>query len=287
MLVIGERIQVFAPRVRRAVDSRDKANIQALARCQVEAGADALDLNIGSLLPGPQSTMEWLVETVQEAMAAGLAACRRRPILNSVSAITQQIEKMLALAAQYGCDVVLLPIDSNGVPQEPARRIELALCLIDEASSYGIPVHSLYLDPIVLPIASNPTAGKAALESLRLFQGLYNPPIKTIVGLSNISYKAVPKHRYLINRVFLAMCLGVGLNAAILDPLDPDLMSSVRAIMKGDDQVPANRLLCAIAAGQELDKTAVDGRDPAQAAIWKALRVLKGEAAYDPAYLDS
>ena len=72
MLVIGERINGMFRDVRRAIQSRDKEVIQDLARRQVEAGAQALDINVGTASAEPVEAMVWLVEAAQEAVSARL-----------------------------------------------------------------------------------------------------------------------------------------------------------------------------------------------------------------------
>jgi 5-methyltetrahydrofolate corrinoid/iron sulfur protein methyltransferase len=70
--------------------------------------------------------------------------------------------------------------------------------------------------------------GRQAIRAIKMFQELNDPPMQTVVGLSNISNGA-PKHvRPIINRNFLTMLIYEGLTAAIIDPLDKDMMDTVK-----------------------------------------------------------
>jgi 5-methyltetrahydrofolate corrinoid/iron sulfur protein methyltransferase len=85
----------------------------------------------------------------------------------------------------------------------------------------------LYLDPLVLPTKAGQDQGPKVIEAVRMFQALNQPAPRTVVGLSNVSNGT--KHRPLVNRTYLAMLMGAGLTAAILDPEDDELMATIKA----------------------------------------------------------
>ena len=84
----------------------------------------------------------------------------------------------------------------------------------------------LFLDPIVLPVSAAQDQCSAALEAIGLFRQLSDPPPSFVVGLSNVSQGA--KDRSLVNRTYLVMAMAMGVNAAILDPFDRELMAAQR-----------------------------------------------------------
>ena len=90
----------------------------------------------------------------------------------------------------------------------------------------GIEPEQFYFDPLVMPIATNQKAGTILLESIRLIKEKFHG-VKTAVGLSNISF-GLPA-RKVLNYSFLVLCMGAGLDAAILDPTKEDFMSVLRA----------------------------------------------------------
>jgi 5-methyltetrahydrofolate corrinoid/iron sulfur protein methyltransferase len=92
---------------------------------------------------------------------------------------------------------------------------------------YDLPFDHLYIDPIILPVKAEQRGPGIVLESIQQMRGLADPGPHILVGLSNLSQGAVD--RKLINRTFLAMAIGVGLDAAIVDPLDTELMDTLIA----------------------------------------------------------
>lgn len=86
-------------------------------------------------------------------------------------------------------------------------------------------MENLYIDPVVLPVNVAQAHGSDVLEVLKEFKLLSSPSPKTVVGLSNASQGS--KDRHLINRIYLTMCIAYGLDAAILDPLNKDLIDSL------------------------------------------------------------
>ena len=241
MIVVGERINGQFPQVAKAIDSKDARFIQDLARAQVDAGAHILDINTGPGRDDAAGAMSWLVKTVQDSVdvrvsldtpslkvqQAGLAVCRRTPLINSTTAEAKRMEKFFPLAKEHNAEIVCLTIDEKGIPNSVEGRTELAMTLLANAADSGLSAEQVYLDPVVLPITAAQNQCPVLVESLTSFRTLNTPPPKTIIGLSNVSNSA--DERSLLNRTYLAMSLGRGLDAAIIDPNDEELMKVVKA----------------------------------------------------------
>ena len=241
MFIIGELINGMYSKVAVALSEKDSGYIRALARAQLEVGADALDVNCGPASRDVVSDMRWLVEILQKesprilcldsanlkAIEEGLKAARCKCIINSTPADKEKLEVYIPLALKYKASLIALTIDKKGVPQDKGKRLELAAQILDVASEQNFSMEELYLDPILMPI--NVAQGQLfdILETIREFKLLSIPSAKTVLGLSNISQGA--KTRRLINRTFLTMAQSFGLDAAILDPLDENLMNSLIA----------------------------------------------------------
>jgi 5-methyltetrahydrofolate corrinoid/iron sulfur protein methyltransferase len=239
MYIIGELINGMYRNVAKAIKEKDKIYIKALTRAQVEAGVDALDVNCGPASDNAVSDMRWLVETVQEeaslplsldhtryeAIEEGLKIAKSRAIINSTSADEERLTRYISLAKKYHASLIVLTMDKKGVPQDKDHRLELAAHILDIAGKNGFAINDLYLDPMLMPINTAQNQLFDILEALKDFKLLAKPSPKTILGLSNISQGA--KDRQIINRTFLAMALACGLDAAILDPLDQELMNSL------------------------------------------------------------
>jgi 5-methyltetrahydrofolate corrinoid/iron sulfur protein methyltransferase len=239
MIFIGEKINGVQPRIYKLIQERNKGAIQEIARKQAEAGADYLDLNVGTAWLRPAEVMVWLVETVQEAVEtplaidsrkldvieAGLKACRKPALINSTNGEKGRLDRLMALAAQYNSGIVGLTMDEQGIPPHAVGRVAIAKRIMDYADNYGLPRERLFIDPVVLPLKFSQSQGIITLEAIRLIAQEKNPP-HIIVGLSNISQGA--KGRRLLNRTFLAMAIACGLDAVIANILDSLLQETVK-----------------------------------------------------------
>ena len=239
MLIIGELINGMYQKVARAIQQKDADCIKSLARQQVQAGADALDVNCGPASRDVISDMRWLVETIQEEVSAilsldstkpqaieeGLKVARNKAIINSSTADIEKLEVYVPLAKKYHSSLIALTMDKKGVPQDKDRRLELAAQILGFAQENDFSASEIYLDPIVLPVNVAQNQLLSILEVIKDFKMISTSAPKTVVGLSNISQGS--KDRSLINRTFLVMAQGYGLDAAILDPLDQELMDAL------------------------------------------------------------
>jgi 5-methyltetrahydrofolate corrinoid/iron sulfur protein methyltransferase len=239
MLVIGERINGMFKDVAKAIQEKDGEVIQNLARAQLAGGAGALDVNTGAAAADPAPAMQWLVETIRgvtdaplaidttkpPVMEAGLNAAGPGSIMNSTTGQQDRLSVLMPMAKTYSASIICLTIDEKGVPRDAAGRAEIALRIVSAAMENGIDMPNVYIDPVVLPANVAQPAVNEVLASIRDIRLLSDPPPKTVVGLSNISQGTM--YRRLINRTFLVMATAVGLDAAILDPLDSDMMDAM------------------------------------------------------------
>lgn len=240
MFTIGERINGMFKDVAEAIKKRDKSVIHKLVEEQIACGADALDINVGPSSANSEQAMEWLVTTVTElsditlaidttkekVMERGLSLCRSKPIINSINANQDKINSFLALAKKYHAYVIALTMDKSGIPHDAEGRLELALKIVSSALEQGFEPSELYIDAVILPVNVAQVHVEEVLKTIRDVKMLSDPPPKTIVGLSNVSQGALPQHRSLINRTFLTMAIGAGLDAAIMDAADKELMDA-------------------------------------------------------------
>ena len=249
MLIVGESINGTIEKVGKAIADRDRQFIQGLARQQVERGAQMIDVNAGMGGRDESSDLTWLVEVVQgevdvslmidssdpKAIAQALAIHKGRPIVNSITAETKKCESLLPVLAAQDCGVVALCVTEEGIPKTSDRRLEIARSLVAILVEAGKSPGDVYLDPLVLTVATDWQAGATTLDTLRLFKQEL-PEVKTIAGLSNIGF-GMPVRR-LINRTFLSMCLALGLDAAMLDVRNDGLMATLRAgqVLGGHDK---------------------------------------------------
>lgn len=239
MLIIGERINSSRKTIDRAIEARDAKVIQQEAKAQVEAGAQMLEVNCGTRIDTEPEDMAWLVKTVQgavdrplsidspnpKAIEAGLAVHKGRAMVNSITAEAGRAGGILQLVKKYNSQLVALLMDEKGMPQTSEERLAIAKKIMGLATEYGIREEDLYLDPLVRPVSTEPKQVGEVLKTIRSIRSLGR--VKSIVGLSNISF-GLPR-RSLINRAFLAIVLEAGLDAAIIDPTDPEMITTLKA----------------------------------------------------------
>lgn len=239
MHVIGERINGMFKDVRGALEARDKKVIQNLALAQLEAGASSLDINVGPAKVEVLPAMHWLIDTVRDVSDAILCIdtpkwdiqkevipkIAGRAIVNSCKADPDALDKYVALAAENNASLIALTIDKQGVPADVDKRVELGALIGAKAMEVGLPMDQVIIDPIILPVNVAPKQPMIVLETIRQLGMLSDPPPHFNLGLSNLSQNC--NNRNLINRTYLVMALAAGLDYAILDPLDKELMDAV------------------------------------------------------------
>jgi len=304
MIGIGECIHIISKDVKAAVESRDKAFIQDLAKKQAQKGARYLDLNIGPQKKAGHEVMPWMVQTIQEvtdlplsldtsnaaAIEAGLKVCKKKSLINSTDATEERMNAMMPLAAKYNCNLISLTLAKGGLPTTADARVELATeRIFVAAAQHGVPIENLWLDPLVLTVNGNQDQAQQTINAVRFFKQLADPPPMTTCGLSNVSNSCPHELRPLLNRVFLIMMAGAGLDSAILDPLDADLMEVIRILETRDDSTPLGRLYLGIydayVAMELFDTGSVDMSDPKLMEVAKTVNILKNKTLYAHGYL--
>jgi 5-methyltetrahydrofolate corrinoid/iron sulfur protein methyltransferase len=292
--------------VRAAIDNRDKAFMQDLALKQVESGAHWLDLNIGPQKKTGTETMTWLVNIIQKvtdvplvldttnvaAIEAGLKACNKPALINSTDATPERLNALMPLAANYNANIIALTLDSGGLPNSVDSRLALVLeRILPAAAQYNMPFDHVFLDPLVLAVNGNQEQAMQAIEATRYFKQVCEPPPMTTCGLSNISNGAPEEIRPLINRVFLTMMLGAGLDSAIMNCLDDELMETLRIIESADKSTPEAKLYFSLynsyLIGEQFDTSTVDRDDSELRDIARTIQILQNQLLYAHSYLNT
>ena len=256
MIIIGERINGMFKLVREAIQTKDAEAIQNLAQRQLAEGANMLDINVGTATANPVEAMSWLVTTVREVtdaplsidspnfetMKAGLEACSGAKMINSTTGEDGMLRRLLELGVEHKASLVALCIDENGVPVDVEGRCAVAMNVLATSMEYDFPISDLYIDPIILPVNCDQKAPGIVLETITNVLQLSDPAPHVVVGLSNLSQGA--DDRKLINRTFLTMAISRGLDAAIVDPLDTELMDAmITSEMLMDRSIYSNSFL--------------------------------------------
>ncbi len=251
MLIISDNLNVAHGDVLQAIEKRDGGSIRELAHKIEVAGADVIDLNIGTLTTGADEIMGWLVDEVQqvtdiqlsldahtmEALEAGVERAKKKPIINSYYVQSARpddvVPRLLPFVADKGLEVILCTIEPSGPPLDPDVRGSKASELVEAALAAGIPDESIYIDPVVVHLSGGAVAQEhaaAVLETMRLLGQIFDPPIKTVAGVEYLSAGAPRQLRSAISRVYLAMLGSLGLGGAFVDVTDPEIMRDIRLI---------------------------------------------------------
>lgn len=241
MIIVGEKINTSLKGVTEAVKNRDAEFIMQRAIDQANNGADYIDVNCGTLIDQEEEALQWLVETVQQAvdipccidspnplaLSAAIKLHRGKPMINSITAEKERYGQIIPLVKEYNAAIVALVMDDEyGMPADAPTRIKVGTRLIEMLLNDGVPAEDIYIDPLIQPIS---TSGEMALVAIEAIIGIKEayPQVHFMCGLSNVSF-GLPK-RGLLNRTFLVMCMLAGLDGAILDPGNKEIMGLIYA----------------------------------------------------------
>jgi 5-methyltetrahydrofolate corrinoid/iron sulfur protein methyltransferase len=302
---IGERIQIISKNVRAAIEGRDKAFIQDLAKKQVDCGAKMLDLNIGPQKKSGPEVMDWLVNTVQEvvdvplsldttnaeAIEAGLKACKQKAIINSTNADPARMSVLFPLAAKYDVNIIALTLRATGLPVSADARVGILVeDLLPAAEEAGVNPQNIYVDPLAMTVNGTQEHAPEVVSATLVTKQMMDPPLHMTCGLSNVSNGAPEAVRPVLNRIYLTMLMGAGMDSVILDPFDKKLTETITLLENRDDSTALGKVYLALydacAAGEEFDPSIIDMSDQEQAAVAKTVRILQNKVIYAHNYLN-
>ncbi len=252
-LFIGERINPTGKKVySEELKSGKTRYIREQARLQQEAGADLLDINVGTPGIDEASMMKKAIFAVNESSVLpvsidssnidsienGLKAVDGKPLVNSVTGEIKRLIPTLKLIKKYGAAGIILPVDDNGLPKTSSDRIAIAKKIIETARGLGINKRDLIIDAITLTISAEPGGGLETLKTIRIITEELGMP--AVIGLSNVSF-GLPERR-ILNAHFLTMAMGSGLGLAIVNVLDDEIKkaSLSASLLLGRDNNAAN-----------------------------------------------
>ncbi len=253
--VIGERINTSRKKVQEAVAQRDAQYIIDDVKQQEACGATFIDVNAGARIGHETEDMKWLLSVIQPEvtlpltldspdpavleMAFGLV--EKTPMINSISLEKERYEAMIPFLKGKDCKVIALCMDDAGMPESSDDIFRRADTLVKELNAIGIPTANIYVDPLVQPISTDSTKGVMVLDAVRAIKAEY-PEVHITGGLSNISY-GLPQ-RKIINRTFVVLMMDAGMDSAIIDPLDRQIMSTIQTadMLLGNDNFCMNYL---------------------------------------------
>lgn len=297
MILIGENIHIISKSVKEAIDNHDETFIKNLL--ELQKGLDCLDLNIGPARKN--KVFERLVPIVKKysnqdisfdttninEMQDGLLLFGNAVncFINSTSKDAERFDKMTDLALEYNCNLIILTLDKQtGIPKTSDGRLEIAFELYEKCLKKGLNPEKLYFDPLVLPLSVEQSQACEAINTIRMIKESFDPPVNTVIGLSNVSNGSPAEFRPLLNRVFACFSYGAGLDAAIIDAKDKEL---IRIFKMFDNNSPQNdidnlylQIVNIVKNFGEISDLEYDINDVKQSNIIKACSVITGEKIY-------
>lgn len=234
--VIGERINPTGkPKLKEALRTKNYDYVLREA-VNEERGSDLLDVNAG--LPGINEA-EVLAELVKEvqsvtdlplsidtanadALETAVRIYNGKPLINSVNGNAESMAAVFPIVKKYGAVIVALTLDERGIPATAEGRVEVAEKIINTALTYGIDKRNIIVDPLTLSISADPTAARVTLRAVEL---LTEKGIKTVLGVSNVSFGLPAREK--INAAFLSEAMSRGLSAAIMNPTSEAMCDAV------------------------------------------------------------
>jgi 5-methyltetrahydrofolate--homocysteine methyltransferase len=248
-VIIGERINPTGRKLLAAeMASGNFDRVRSDAIAQVSAGAHMLDVNAGIPLADEPAILAQAIQVVQSvtdvplsidssiiaALERGLEVYRGKPLVNSVTAEEERLEKVLPLVARYRAAVVGVANDETGISEDPDVRFAIAKKIVERAQDHGIPREDVIIDPLAMPIGAVPLAIVTLFKIVRRLREELG--VNSICGASNISF-GLPS-RPTLNATFLAMAIGAGMTCAITNPLEEAIRNGILAanVMMGHDE---------------------------------------------------
>lgn len=255
--VIGERINPTGKRLfKEALRNNNIDYILREAILQVEAGADILDINVGLPEIDEEKAMIKIIKQIQaildvplqidsndpKVIESALRIYNGKAIVNSVNGEDKVLDSILPIVKKYGSAVIGLTLDNDGIPSSSKERLKIAEKIVKKAEAYGIAKEDVYIDCLTLTVAAQQKDVEETLRALTLVKEELN--VRTVLGVSNVSF-GLPNRR-LLNRTFLAASLMTGLSLPIIDPMDKDMMDTVKAskVLRNDDVGAVEYIQC-------------------------------------------
>ncbi|MDD3705343.1 MAG: homocysteine S-methyltransferase family protein [Clostridiaceae bacterium] len=238
--IIGERINPTGKkRLKEALKNGDMEYILREAVAQRDAGAHILDVNVGLPEIDEKAMMVKAVRELQsivnlplqidsvspDVIEAAARACSGRPIINSVNGEKKVMDGIFPVAKKYGCLVVALTLDENGIPEKAEDRLRIAEKIVNRAGEFGIDREDIIVDCLVLTASAQQKEVRETIKAVSLVKQKLG--LKTTLGVSNVSF-GLPD-RELLNRTFLTMALTAGLDAPILNPMAEAMVNTIKA----------------------------------------------------------
>ncbi len=224
----------------KAIAERDEEHIKNLAKAQTQAGANYIDVCASVEDEIELETMKWLIDLVQSATDLPIAVdspnprtciacmeyCKRPGIINSVSGEGDKMEVVFPVIADTKWQVIALLNGNTGIPKSAKDRLDVFHQIMEEAKKYNIAPSRIHIDPLVEMLCTSEDGISMVEEVMSSIKKEY-PSIHITGAVSNISFN-LPARKF-VNRAFATLAMKAGMDSAVLNPLDKDMMGIIYA----------------------------------------------------------
>ena len=227
-VIIGERINPAGKtKLQESLKVGNLDIIRSEALAQAQAGADILDINVGTFGVDEVTLLPQAVQAVMDtidiplcidsnnpaALEAALKIYKGKPLINSVSGEEHSLTRVLPMVREYGAAVVGLVQDDEGIPKDAGRRVSIARKIVERAEAVGIARENIVIDCLAFAVGADTISGPAVIEAIRKIKAELG--VNMTLGASNISF-GLPD-RELLNNAFVAMAVAAGITCLITD----------------------------------------------------------------------
>ena len=238
-ILVGERINPTGkPKLKAALRENNLSYIISEAVSEEEAGAHALDVNVGLPEINEPEMMVRVVKELQavtnlplqidsgnpEALERAMRIYNGKPLVNSVNGKEESLGAVLPLVKKYGGVLIALTMDESGIPSDSVGRIRIAEKILAEAEKVGIGKKNIIFDPLAMAVSSDECAALVTLDTVK---ALHEMGCYTSLGVSNVSFGLPARDK--INSAYFALALSAGLNMAIMNPHSRPMMDTYHA----------------------------------------------------------
>lgn len=252
MQLIGENIHIISKTVKEELLNKNEEFFKQMI--SIQNNMDFIDLNVGPAKGKFSGVLPWLTELVQkydrnigisfdttnfEEMVCGFEKYKNKSnaFINSTSSDVEKFDRLSDLALKNDCNIIALTLSKEtGIPKTADGRLEISFDMYEKFLEKGLDTEKVYFDPLVLPLTADQSQAVEAINTIKMIKESFDPPVKTVVGLSNVSNGCPSNIRPLINRVFAVLAYGAGLDAAIIDAKDVELVRILKMLQENNPQ---------------------------------------------------
>ena len=237
-IYVGERTNVIGSRIFKNLIAQEKFDeATEVARLQIKGDADVIDVCLANPDRDEVADMKAFLEKVSKfakvpimidstdinVVEKGLTYLQGKGIINSINLEDgeEKFKKMAEVIKEFGAAVVVGLIDEEGMAVSLEKKIKVARRSYELLTKkYGIDERDIIFDTLVFPVATGDQkyigSASATIEAIREIKKEM-PNVKTILGVSNISFGLPIAGREVLNTYYMNKAYEAGLDFAIVN----------------------------------------------------------------------